>query len=97
VGLHLDTLLPGLRGGGVEDEVDVLAGADLMLDVGRDVLLLPFQATLRDRLIGADDAEAGAGQLGEVDGLADGLGRGLRAIGPNNDASEHAPPPLLGR
>ncbi len=34
--LDLDPLLLGGGGGGVEDEVDVLAGADLVLDVGRE-------------------------------------------------------------
>jgi hypothetical protein len=33
VGLDLDPLLAGVGGGGVEDEVDVLARADLVLDV----------------------------------------------------------------
>ena len=31
-----------------------------------------------------------AGQLGQVDRLADRLGGGLRPIGSNHDASEHA-------
>ena len=34
--------------------------------------------------------ELGAGELGQVDRLANGLGGGLRAVGANHDASEHA-------
>ena len=86
-----------LRGGGVEDQVDVLARADLVLDVGRGVALLALTRRFGDRRVGADDAERGAGELGEVDRLADRLGGGLGAVGPNHDASEHAAPPLLGR
>ncbi len=97
VDLNLHPLLLGRGGGGVEDQVDVLARADLVVDVGRSVLPLPLDAPFRHRRVGADDAELGAGELGEVDGLANRLGGGLRAIGPNHDASEHAPPPLLGR
>ena len=90
MGLDLDPLLAGVGGGGVEDEVDVLARADLVLDVGRGVALLALDLALGDRLVGADDAELGAGELGEVDGLAHGLGGGLRPVGTNHDASEHA-------
>ena len=37
VGLHLDPLLARRRGGGIEDQVDVLARADLVLDVSGGV------------------------------------------------------------
>ena len=90
VGLDLDPVFLGGRGGGVEHEVDVLARADLVLDVRRSALLLALDAAFRDRLVGADDAELGACELGQVDSLPDRLGGGLRSVGSNHDASEHA-------
>ncbi len=90
VGLHLHPLLAGCRGSGLEDEVDVLAGADLILDVSRGVVLLAIDLAFRQRLVSADDAELGAGQLGQVDRLANRLSSGIRPVGSNHDASEHA-------
>ncbi len=49
VGLDLEALLLGGGGGRVEDQVDVLAGADLVLDVGRGFELLALDAPLRHR------------------------------------------------
>jgi len=49
VRLHLDPLLAGRRGCGVEDQVDVLAGADLILDVRGRAFLLAFDLALRER------------------------------------------------
>ena len=78
VGLDLDPLFAGVGGGGVEDEVDVLARAELVLDVSRGVALLVLDLALGDRRVGADDAERRARQLGEVDGLSDRLARRSR-------------------
>jgi len=49
----LDPLLAGLGGGGVEDEVDVLARADLVLNIRRSIALLVFDLALGDRGEGA--------------------------------------------
>jgi hypothetical protein len=40
MGLHLQPLLLGGGSGGIEHQIDVLAGADLVLDVGGSVQLL---------------------------------------------------------
>jgi len=77
VGLNLDPLFLGRGCGGVEDQVDVLARADLVLDVRRGAGLLAGDALIWDGGVGADNAECRAGKLGEVDGLAHGLGGGL--------------------
>src|SRR4051794_25082590 len=52
--LHLDPLLAGGRGGGVKNQIDVLARADLVLHIRRGAFLLAFDLPLRDRRVGAD-------------------------------------------
>ena len=47
MGPHLDPLPARFRGGGIEDQVDVLARADLVLDVGRRAMLLAGHPPLR--------------------------------------------------
>ena len=96
MGLDLHALALGARRGGVEDEVDVLAGADLVLDVGGHVELLAAYPPARNRFVGADEVEPGAGQLGQFQRLPHGLAGGLRTIRSNHNASEHARPLLLG-
>ena len=90
VGLNLDPLLLDVSGSGVEDEIDVLARPDLVLDVGGRSGLLGLHAAAGGRLVGADEAERGAGHFGQLQCLAHRLRSSLRAIGPHHDAFEHA-------
>jgi hypothetical protein len=65
VRLDLDPRLLRVGGGSVEDEVDVLARPDLVLDVGRRLGQLRFDPATGGGLVGADDAERAAGQVSE--------------------------------
>ena len=82
MGGRRDTGLLRLAGRGVEHDVDLLARAEPVLHVARDLdLLLRRKRLPRGRLEGGHDVERGAGGLGQVDCLRDGDGRRLGAIG----------------
>ena len=68
VGLHLDAVFARIGGGGVEDQVDVLARADLVLDVGWGLQLLARDLGLAKTQQGAGliDAAAATAPRGPV-------------------------------
>ena len=90
----VSTSTPGLgggRGARLENGVDVLARADGVGDVARDLAALLAQAGGGNRLVGADDVESRTAQPGQLGRLANGLGRRIGPVCTYDDSLEQNP------
>src|SRR6266516_4329906 len=95
VALGFDPMLLRHADGAVERHVDVLPRANRVRDVSRRLTLLLAQAGLGNRLEGGHDFELRPRQLGELDRLANRLGRRVGAVCANHYALEHWAHPIL--
>ena len=82
-------------GGVAQRGVDLFAGVDHPLQVGGGLAGLFAQAGLGYRLVGGDEADAGAERLGEVDRLVHGLAGRLGPVRAYDDRAEHGA--IIGR